>query len=136
MEQVIFKTIAAFGNTDGGILLIGVDDDKNIIGLEKDFSTLKKSTADYYEVHLRNTFHNLMGVRYVSKYIRMHFEECENKKIVCMIKVFAAKEPLYLKLKNKNGVLEEKFFIRSGNSSQEIKSIAEINEYLNTRFKK
>ena len=136
LEQVIFKTVAAFGNTDGGILLIGVDDDKNIIGLEKDFSTLKKTTADYYEIHLRNNFHNLMGVRYVSKYIRMQFEKCENKKIVCKIKVFAAKEPLYLKMKNKNGLVEEKFFVRSGNSSQEIKSIAEINEYINTRFKK
>ncbi len=136
LEQVIFKTVAAFGNTDGGILLIGVDDDKNIIGLEKDFSTLKKSTADYYEVHLRNNLHNLMGVRYVSKYIRMQFEICENEKIVCKIKVFAAKEPLYLKMKNKNGLLEEKFYVRSGNSSQEIKSIAEINEYINTRFKK
>jgi len=136
LEQVIFKTVAAFGNTDGGILLIGVDDDKNIIGLEKDFSTLKKSTADYYEIHLRNNFHNLMGVRYVSKYIRMQFESCENEKIVCKIKVFAAKEPLYLKMKNKNGLLEEKFYVRSGNSSQEIKSIAEINEYINTRFKK
>ncbi len=37
------KTIAAFGNTDGGIFLIGVDDDKNILGLENDFQTLKKS---------------------------------------------------------------------------------------------
>ena len=136
LEQVIFKTVAAFGNTDGGILLIGVDDDKNIIGLEKDFNTLKKSTADYYEIHLRNNFHNLMGVRYVSKYIRMQFEKCKNGKMVCKIKVFAAKEPLYLKLKNKNGLLEEKFYVRSGNSSQEIKSIAEINDYINTRFKK
>jgi hypothetical protein len=136
LEQVIFKTVAAFGNTDGGILLIGIDDDKNILGLEKDFSTLKKTTADYYEVHLRNNFHNLMGVRYVSKYIRMEFEECQNKKIVCKINVFAAKEPLYLKIKNKNGILEEKFYVRSGNSSQEIISIAEINEYINTRFKK
>ncbi len=136
LEQVVFKTVAAFGNTDGGILLIGVDDDKNIIGLEKDFGTLKKSTADYYEIHLRNNFHNLMGERYVSKYIRMQFEKCDGDKLVCKIKVFAAKEPLYLKIKNKNGLLEEKFYVRSGNSSQEIKSIAEINDYINTRFKK
>ena len=135
LENVIFKTIAAFGNTDGGILLIGIDDDKNVIGLENDFNTLKKKDADYYEVHLRNNFHNLMGVRYVSKYIRMQFEKCVDEKMVCKIKVFAAKEPLYLKIKNKNGLVEEKFFVRSGNSSQEIKSIGEINDYINTRFK-
>ena len=136
LENVIFKTLSAFGNTDGGILLIGVSDDKKILGLENDFNTLKKSNADYYEVHLRNNLHQLMGVRYVSKYIRMEFEKFENKKIVCKIKVFPAKEPLYLKIKNKNGLLEEKFYVRSGNSSQEIKSIAEINDYINTRFKK
>ncbi len=135
LEKVILKTLAAFGNTDGGILLIGVDDDKNILGLEKDFNTLKKSTADYYEIHLRNILHNLIGVKYVSKYIRMKFEICENQKVICKIKVIAADEPAYLKFKNKNGQVEEKFYVRSGNSSQEITSMAEINDYINTRFK-
>lgn len=135
LEKVIMKTIAAFGNTDGGILLIGVDDDKNILGLEKDFQTLKKTDADYYEVHLRNIMHKLMGVKYVSKYIRTEFEQVEDEKLVCKIKVISAKEPLYLKYNNKNGQVEEKFYVRSGNSSHEIKSIAEINDYINTKFK-
>lgn len=135
LEKVIMKTIAAFGNTDGGILLIGVDDDKNILGLENDFQTLKKKDADYYEVHLRNLLHKLMGVKYVSKYIRTQFESLDDNKIICKIKVISAKEPLYLKFPNKNGHLEEKFYVRSGNSSHEIKSIAEINDYINTKFK-
>lgn len=133
LEKVILKTIAAFGNTDGGILLIGVDDDKNIIGLEKDFSSLKKHDPDYYEIHLRNLFHKHMGVKYVSKNIRMQFEQIKNEN-VCKIKIFAANEPIFLKSKNKNGQEEEQFFVRSGNSSQEIKSIQEINDYINTRF--
>ena len=136
LEKVILKTLAAFGNTDGGILLIGVDDDKNIIGLEKDFNTLKKSNQDYYEIHLRNILHNMMGVKYVSENIRMQFETFENQNVICVIKVLAADEPIYLKFKNKNGQVDEKFFVRSGNSSQEIDSIAEINDYLNSRFKK
>ncbi|RLD40755.1 MAG: hypothetical protein DRI86_14680 [Bacteroidetes bacterium] len=134
LEQVIIKTICAFGNTDGGILLIGVDDDKNILGLENDFKTLKKPNADFFEIHLRNILHTLMGVRYVSKNIRMNFEEAERGKIVCSIKVFAADEAIFLKTKNKNGQLIEKFYVRSGNSSQEIKTISEINEYINSRF--
>ncbi|MGI9530433.1 AlbA family DNA-binding domain-containing protein [Lutimonas sp.] len=135
LEKVIMKTIAAFGNTDGGILLIGVDDDKNILGLENDFQTLKKKDADYYEVHLRNLMHKLMGVKYVSKYIRTQFETIHTGEIICKIKVISAKEPLYLKYPNKNGHLEEKFYVRSGNSSHEIKSIAEINDYINSKFK-
>lgn len=134
LEKVILKTIAAFGNTEGGILLIGIDDDKKIIGLDQDFNSLKKSDADYYEIHLRNLFHNFMGVKYVSKNIRMQYEQIKGN-YVCKIKVFAANEPLFLKSKNKNGQQEEQFFVRSGNSSQEIKSIADINDYINTRFK-
>jgi len=135
LEKIIIKTIAAFGNTDGGVLLIGVDDDKNIIGLEKDFQTLKKTDADYYEVHLRNIMHKLMGVKYVSKFIRTEFETFEDLKTVCKIKVISADEPLFLKYTNKNGQKEEKFYVRSGNSSHEIESIAEINDYINKKFK-
>ena len=135
LEKVIMKTIAAFGNTDGGILLLGVDDDKNILGLENDFQSLKKTDADYYEVHLRNIMHKLMGVKYVSKYIRTQFETLDDEKVICKIKVLSANEPLYIKYPNKNGQQEEKFYVRSGNSSHEIKSIREINDYINSKFK-
>ncbi len=135
LEKVILKTLAAFGNTDGGILLIGVDDDKNIIGLEKDFQSLKRHDADYYEIHLRNMLHKEMGVKYVSKHIRTQFESSSDGKVVCKIKVIPADEPQFLKVKDKNGKQDEKFYVRSGNSSQEIESMAEINDYINKRFK-
>ena len=75
-----------------------------------------------------------MGVKYVSKYIRTEFEKVEDQKLICKIKVMSAKEPLFLKYTNKNGQVEEKFYVRSGNSSHEIESIAEINDYINTKF--
>jgi hypothetical protein len=135
LEKVILKTLAAFGNTDGGILLIGVDDDKKIIGLEKDFQSLKRPDADYYEIHLRNLLHKEMGVKYVSKHIRTQFETTVNGETVCKIKVIPGDEPQFLKVKDKNGKQDEKFYVRSGNSSQEIVSMAEINDYVNKRFK-
>ncbi len=135
LEKIILKTLAAFGNTDGGILLIGVDDEKNIIGLERDFQTLKRQDSDYYEIHLRNLLHKEMGVKYVSKHIRTQFETAPNGNVVCKIKVIPGDEPQFLKLKDRNGKQEEKFYVRSGNSSQEITSMAEINDYINKRFK-
>jgi Putative DNA-binding domain len=43
MEQVILKTVASFLNTEkGGTLLIGVTDDKEIIGLDLDYQTFSK----------------------------------------------------------------------------------------------
>ena len=135
LEKVILKTLAAFGNTDGGILLIGVDDDKNVIGLEKDFQTLKRQNSDYYEIHLRNLLHKEMGVKYVSKHIRTQFETAAGGEVVCKIKVIPGDEPQFLKVKDKNGKQDEKFYVRSGNSSQEISSMAEVNDYINKRFK-
>jgi hypothetical protein len=40
-----------------------------------------------------------------------------------------------VKVKNNQGKMVEKFYVRSGNSSQEITSLQEINEYINDRFK-
>ena len=136
LEKVILKTLAAFGNTDGGILLIGVDDDKNVIGLEEDFKSLKKQDSDYYEIHLRNILHKAMGVKYVSRHVRTQFETSGEGKTVCKVRVIAGDEPVFLKFKDRNGNLDEKFFVRSGNSSQEIESIPEINDYINKKFKK
>lgn len=48
METVIAKTVAAFMNSGGGTLLIGVDDDGRLIGLGPDYATLKTPDADRF----------------------------------------------------------------------------------------
>jgi predicted HTH transcriptional regulator len=48
------KTIAAFLNTDGGALLIGVDDSGEIKGLDRDFKFCKKHDRDGLEQKLRD----------------------------------------------------------------------------------
>ena len=42
VELSVAKSVAAFLNSNGGFLFIGVKDDKTILGIEKDFSVLKK----------------------------------------------------------------------------------------------
>jgi hypothetical protein len=37
LEEVIVKSVAAFANAQGGTLLIGVDDEGTILGLERDY---------------------------------------------------------------------------------------------------
>ena len=39
LEHEIFKTVAAFMNCDGRVLLIGVEDDGTICGVKKDFES-------------------------------------------------------------------------------------------------
>ena len=43
----LFESICAFLNTKGGVILLGVDDSKNILGIEKEFvNKLKKDIAN------------------------------------------------------------------------------------------
>ena len=61
LEKVIVKTVAGFLNTDGGTLLIGVDDDATIIGLQHDYQTVHKKSQDGYELFLHDLLLNAVG---------------------------------------------------------------------------
>ena len=61
MEEIILKSIAAFNNSEGGKLLIGVADNGEILGLQEDYNTLKEANKDHFELHLRNIVNNAYG---------------------------------------------------------------------------
>lgn len=64
-EEVLrsaLKTVAAFANSGGGVLYIGVEDDGTVCGLEEDFAAAntKKGDFDGWDLHFRN----LIGTRF------------------------------------------------------------------------
>ncbi|MBU0962714.1 MAG: DUF262 domain-containing protein [Nanoarchaeota archaeon] len=126
IEESVLKTIAGFNNSEGGILLIGVDNQKNILGLNYDLQEGNLLDIDKFEIHLRN----IMGERlivddgYISKNVKIKFESVDDKTI-CIINVKKGKKPIYTK--------DNKFFIRSGNSTIEI-GINEVYEYIKNSF--
>lgn len=130
LETVILKTISAFANADGGTLIIGVDDNREVLGLEHDYAELD-GTKDEFQLHLQNLVNNMFGKNFCATCLKISFPEV-NEKEICMIEVAKSDKPLYLEV-NDDGVKSTKFYIRSGNSSQEL-SIKEINEYLLSRF--
>lgn len=133
LEGVIIKSIAAFANAKGGTLIIGVNDNLEIIGLDADFKTLKKQDADYFELHLRKMINNQYGIRFSNKHILMQLPEIDSKTI-CVIQISPGTSALFMKTKNKQGQDVEKFYVRSGNASQEIASLTELQEYIKERF--
>ncbi|NQU32653.1 MAG: ATP-binding protein [Bacteroidetes bacterium] len=133
LENVILKSIAAFANAKGGTLFIGVSDDMEILGLENDFNTLKKRDVDYFELHLRKLINNHFGIAFSNESLSMAFPIFDEKTI-CIIQVQSSGKPVFLKTKNNQGNEIEKFYVRSGNASQEISSLTEINEYIKIRF--
>jgi hypothetical protein len=131
LEVVIMKTIAAFSNSDGGTLLIGVQDDGEILGLDKDYSLLD-GDADGFELHVRNLLNNFLGKVKASK-IHITFPMI-NEVEVCRIDILKADEPVFLDIVDEGkSIKEEKFYVRSGNSSQELK-MSEANEYIKKNF--
>ncbi|HEC41957.1 MAG TPA: ATP-binding protein [Bacteroides sp.] len=133
LEDVIVKTIAAFSNGEGGKLIIGVADNGDILGLEPDFSSLRKQDSDYFEIHLRNILKQQFGVTFITTNLEILFPVIEAREI-CAITIGKGTEPAYITTVDKNGNKTERFYVRSGNSSQEIQSLKEITEYIGKRF--
>jgi hypothetical protein len=110
LEYVAVKTISAFLNSDGGKLLIGVDDEGNILGLEKDFKTLKKDNSDVFELHLRQLVKKYLKTNF-EKQIKVKFHKLETK-VVCLVTIRRSDRPVFIQYEGK-----EEFFVRNGNSS-------------------
>ena len=104
------KTLAAFLNTDGGTLLIGVDDQGSAVGIEMD----QFSNDDKFLLHLYTSIKNAMGLQATSL-IDSQIDFYGGKK-VCLIKCKKSPFPVYLRSLGQ----DEEFFIRTGPSSERL----------------
>lgn len=123
----IAKTIAGFMNADGGRLIIGIDDDKNILGLEKDISLLKKQNEDGFQLKIGEIVSNYIGKEH-AQLISTSFEDYDGKK-VASVQVKKASEPVYVENKDTTH-----FFIRTGNSTQQLNT-KEATAYIKKHWK-
>ncbi len=132
MEEVILKTIAAFLNTQGGTLLIGVADDSSIVGLELDYQTFKKRDRDGFELWLMGDLLLKEMGKAIAPYLTVTFHSVDHKDI-CRIAIVPAPEPIYVDIRDKSGQLCETFFIRTGNSTNKLEKPSEITKYIKQR---
>jgi predicted HTH transcriptional regulator len=129
IEHSAFKNIAAFLNSEGGTLIIGVDDEKNILGLEQtDYTTFSKpDKQDEWSKHLDNLIQNFVGNK-VHAFLKTQHIGIEGK-TVAIIEVKQSNEPVWLK----NGATEE-FYIRRTASAVPL-SGKEAVEYIKAHWK-
>ncbi len=113
LEKVIVKTIAGFLNANGGRLLIGVADDGDILGLKRDYQAIKKKDRDGYELFLTQLISRDIGKEFCI-YVNVTFHEIKERDI-CLVNVEKSPNPVYVK-----GDRGEKFFVRTGNATQEL----------------
>jgi hypothetical protein len=132
LESVILKSISAFSNGEGGTLIMGVDDDGKVLGLDHDYTSLN-GDKDEFELHLRNLVNDAFGKNFATSAITIKFYQI-NEMEICKVVIKKGDKPLYLKVVDGNGNKTEKFYVRSGNASQEL-GISDITEYITSRFK-
>ncbi|BCX15557.1 MAG: hypothetical protein KatS3mg097_449 [Candidatus Parcubacteria bacterium] len=126
LEKAIIKTIAGFLNSQGGFLIIGVDDEQRVTGLDADYQTLPKKNSDSFQNHFLNIFKHYIGIQY-HKYVKIFFQKIEDKEIA-IIKVFPSDKPVYVKFDN-----EELFFVRINNTTVPLK-VSEITSYIKSHW--
>ena len=131
LEDVVVKTIAAFANRLGGTLLIGVADSGEVKGLDRDFSCLG-GNRDKFELHLTNVFTKHFGQAFRAAKIRVTFPEHDGL-CVCRIDMDRSSRPVFVAVADRGGNVAERFYVRSGNSSQEL-SISQSATYIREHF--
>lgn len=129
LQFEVIETVAAFLNTDGGDLLIGVADNGDIVGLQHDYKTYgKKKGRDNFDTHLASVIFDNVG-RYNSIFVKYSFHKIDGKDI-CRVNVEPGDNAVYI-TENK----QEKLFKRIGASSRQL-SISDAIAYVNKRFGK
>ena len=136
METVIAKTVAAFMNSGGGTLLIGVDDDGRLIGLGPDYSTLKAPDADRFELWIRDLWRQRMGTN-AAALPRLDFAEASDpqdgyeRQEVCRVTIPPSPRPVYLR--GPKGKGEAELWVRVGNSTRRLEVVDAV-QYVSIRW--
>jgi hypothetical protein len=121
IELAWLKATTAFMNSEGGILLLGVNDDGEFIGIEAD----KFENEDKCGLHFKNLINQHIGAEFTS-YLNFKVLNIENK-TVAILESKSSQKPVFLKNKN-----EEYFYIRSGPSSIKLQT-SKVLEYIEDR---
>lgn len=123
MELSCLKTIAAFLNTYGGTLVIGVADNGDPIDIEADGFP----DEDKMLLHLSNLINSRIGPEY-EMYIHPHFEDYRRYRVLA-VECMPAKSAVYVKDGN-----TERFYVRSAAATRELLP-SETETYIGQRFK-
>jgi len=127
VTHAVLKTIAAFLNTEGGDLLIGVADDKSIVGIEAD----QLDNDDKFMRHLAQVVRNGLGDR-AGTCIDPKTQIVQGK-TVCVVSCQRSPEPVFLKWKGVKALPDGDFFVRSGPGTAKLPPES-AREYIRTRF--
>jgi hypothetical protein len=122
----LIETISGFLNGFGGKLIIGVDDNKNICGLDKDIIVSGKN-LDRYQLYITEKLCQYLGRVECQQYVSVEFYNILNK-YVCLVNVKSSRTPIYVR-----DTQSEYFYLRIQNRTQKL-SMSEAHKYVIQNF--
>lgn len=126
LERVAAKTIAGFLNAGGGSLILGVNDKSETLGLEQDFSTLKRPDSDGYEQFMMGLIKKRLGGD-LCPLVHLAFTSVEQR-AVCRVVVEPSPRPVYLEEEG-----SARLYLRMGNGTRRL-DVREAVEYVSRRW--
>jgi len=127
ITHAVLKTVAAFLNTEGGDLLIGVADDGSVVGIDHD----QLENDDKFMRHLAQIVRKGLGDR-AGTCIDPKTQIAQGK-TVCLVSCQRSPEPVFLKWKGMEADVGGDFYVRSGPGSIRLNPESTA-EYIRTRF--
>ncbi len=123
VEHAVLKTIVAYINTDGGILLVGISNTGEVLGIAND----NFLNEDKFLLHFKQLIKQHIGLAY-APLIEYALVPVNGKKVL-KIDCQKSDEPVFLK----SGKKEEEFYVRIGPSSERLTG-SDLLEYVNRRY--
>jgi hypothetical protein len=115
IEDSVVKTVAGFLNTDGGTLVIGVDDSGTPRGVEEDLKTCRNS-ADAYERWLMGSLlGQRIGTDIISQYVDFSWASLESHSLV-VLTVRKCETAAWV---SSGG--DDVLYVRNGNETQQLR---------------
>lgn len=128
LVREVVRTVAAFLNSDGGTLLIGVGDKGEVLGIEKDLSLMGNKGLDGFQLTFANAVKTYLGED-IGPLLKLDFAKKE-RKTVAIVTCPPCHRPVFVKEESGN-----EFYARSASSSQRMDAQA-TNSYINARWPK
>lgn len=128
MEKEVAKAVGAFMNTEGGTLIIGVDDNQAVLGLEDDFSTLGKGQKeDAFVRAFVDITDNLFSPAISPDYYKAEFLQYQDKRVY-VVQVQKSEKPVYCLFDGK-----KEFWVRKLNRKRKLEA-DELVDYVMSHF--
>ena len=127
INEGVIKTVAAFLNSSGGTLGIGITDDGDILGLQPDLD-FKHQDLDGYQNWLTTLLINSIGGGTVGALVNLRIEPAGTE-VVCLVDVEPSSKPVYAKTTKG----DQCFYVRISNTTRMLEG-PELVTYVDQHF--